>query len=860
MDSTHAQKEFGWQEALPKGAVSVSGRVWFQDLHGMRSVFVDQSPFYHFSVKDDVENRFAAVQLVDAELASVDQVCRAFSLKPRTFCRARRQLHRGGIEGLVKEKRGPKGRREKTQQLARTIVHLYGQGQSVYQIASRVGVCPRTVSRVLRDEGIARRGDRSVSQTLPFADLSPVHGVPEVCVERPTDADAVGTWRFTDEAVPSCPTEPPVEVSQVILPEGAGPQPVPAEVESAKQEPREAESLPAAEESLTTSAAATVEPPETAIPLVATAPDREACGASEDGSSVVATSIPYAEPLDRFFTVAGLIEEAPVSFTSAQAVPQAGALLGLALVEETHLFEEARTVYGRLKNSWYGLRSLLWTLIVMGLLRIKNPEQIKSADPASLGRVLGLPRSAEVKTIRRKLVEIARRGLAAEFHRGLAKRRAEKYAEEVATLYVDGHVRAYHGKHRIGKTYLTRNKSVMRGETDYWVHLRNGQPLLVVHDAANGAFAEVLRTQVLPEIRRAVGSRRLTVVFDRAGWSKELLRALLEAGFDFITYRKGPYEPLDEGRFHPVTIVRDGQRVTYELAEDVFQEKGWPPLRLIAVKKKDGGQVHIVATGRATWELLGKAVEGKDLPAAEVAWWMFHRWCQENWFKYMDQEYALDLLVEYGTEPDDPQREVINATWRRVERQLRAARATLNREEAKCAQRVIEDRKARRKKPADCQGCGSCARCRLRQQKELVAQARAKVESLLKTREETPRKIRLGEAKDRDPVKLTYERKLFTDTVKVCAYEIETRLFEMALGTFRRGPVEGRALIRDILQTSGDLRVEGELMEVHLDQLSTPRATRAMMAICERVNALSPRLPETNLRLRFFVKPRPVGG
>ena len=263
----------------------------------------------------------------------------------------------------------------------------------------------------------------------------------------------------------------------------------------------------------------------------------------------------------------------------------------------------------------------------------------------------------------------------------------------------------------------------------------------------------------------------------------------------------------------------------YELAEDVFQEDGWPPLRLLAVKKKDGGQTHIVATCRATWESLGKAVLGDDLPPGEVAWWMFGRWCQENWFKYMDQEYGLDLLGEHGTEPDDPQREVISAAWRQLTRQLRGARATLHREEAKCAQRVIEDRKARRKKPADCQGCGRCARCRLREQQEVVAHARAKVDQLLKMREETPRKIPLGQAKDRDPVKLSYERKLFTDTVKLCAYEIETRLFEMALGTFRRGPFEGRALIRDILQTSGDLRVEGEWLEVHLDQLSTPRAT-----------------------------------
>ena len=140
-----------------------------------------------------------------------------------------------------------------------------------------------------------------------------------------------------------------------------------------------------------------------------------------------------------------------------------------------------------------------------------------------------------------------------------------------------------------------------------------------------------------------------------------------------------------------------------------------------------------------------------------------------------------------------------------------------------------------------------------------MAEARAEVEQLLQRREQTPRKIPLGEASDRDPVKLSYERKLFTDTVKICAYEIETRLFDMVLGEFRRGPWEGRSLIRDMLQNSGNLRVNNETLEVHLDQLSTPRATLAMMSICEQLNALQPQLPESPLRLRFFVNPRPVG-
>ena len=46
---------------------------------------------------------------------------------------------------------------------------------------------------------------------------------------------------------------------------------------------------------------------------------------------------------------------------------------------------------------------------------------------------------------------------------------------------------------------------------------------------------------------------------------------------------------------------------------------------------------------------------------------------------------------------------------------------------------------------------------------------------------------------------------------------------------------------------------------MHLDQLSAPRYTEAMQSLCGQLNELSPSLPETSHKLRFFVKPRPVG-
>ncbi len=437
-------------------------------------------------------------------------------------------------------------------------------------------------------------------------------------------------------------------------------------------------------------------------------------------------------------------------------------------------------------------------------------------------------------------------------------------------------MRAYHGKHRIGQTRVSRLKRVMRAETDYWVHQASGQPLMVVHEAVDSSFREAMRDRLLPEIRQLVGDRRVRIVFDREGWSRELFDDLLRLNFDFTTYRKGPYEPLPESDFESTTLPVPGQpSVHYDLAETTFQQEGWPPLRLVAVKKQNGGQTHVLSTGQLTWESLDQEVGAADLAAAEVAWWMFHRWSQENWFKYMRAEYALDVLVDYSVELDDATRLVVNPRWRELDRQVASSRSRLERAEAKYARLVLQaEEKASEEKVLEensegksdtkAQSCSEenceCLSCRCRAQASEVAKLSAAYERLRSERHETPRKIPLSEASDRDEVKLSYERKLFTDTIKLSAYEIETRLYELLGETFCNSQTEGRGLIQAILRASGDLRVGSDVIEVHLDQLSAPRYTEAMQSLCRQLNALSPSLPETSHGLRFFVKPRPVGG
>lgn len=129
---------------------------------------------------------------------------------------------------------------------------------------------------------------------------------------------------------------------------------------------------------------------------------------------------PSERSADRLLARLGLLEEAPPLFGSASAVPRAGVLLALPVLIASGVFECAQNIYGSIGPSFYGLRTSLLTLLLMALWRIKRPENLKEYSPQSLGRVLGLDRAPEVKTLRRKLASLAATGRAAQFGDALA--------------------------------------------------------------------------------------------------------------------------------------------------------------------------------------------------------------------------------------------------------------------------------------------------------------------------------------------------------------------------------------------------------------------------------------------------------
>ena len=543
---------------------------------------------------------------------------------------------------------------------------------------------------------------------------------------------------------------------------------------------------------------------------------------------------PSDRSADRLLARLGLLEDAPPLFGSATAVPRAGVLLALPVLIASSVFECAQKIYGSLGPSFYGLRTSLLTLSLMALWRIKRPENLKEYSPQNLGRVLGLDRAPEVKTLRRKLASLAGSGRAAQFGVALAEQRVVLRGKAMGFLYVDGHVRVYHGQHALPKAHVARMRISLPATSDYWINDSSGDPLFVVTAAANAGLAKMLPS-ILDQVRKLVGKRRVTVVFDRGGFSPKLFQQIIAAGFDLLTYRKGRYPRIPRSRFSPHTARCGGRKVCYVLADqEVRLLKGKLQLRQVTRRMDNGHQTPILTTRR-------------DLAAAQVAYRMFDRWRQENFFKYLREEYALDALAEYAAVPDDPTREVPNPAWAALDAQLRQAWAWVDRLQSEYGLEALNNLEQKHRTMRGFKvAYGKLG-------KKIWA-AWQQVLQLEKRRAAVPRRVPVQEATDKPVVKLAPERKHLTNLIKMVAYQAESDLLRLVAPHYRRADDEGRTLIQAALSSAADLKVTKRELRVTLAPQSSPHRTHAIAALCAELNRNKALFPGSAMRLHYAIQ------
>jgi prepilin-type processing-associated H-X9-DG protein len=542
---------------------------------------------------------------------------------------------------------------------------------------------------------------------------------------------------------------------------------------------------------------------------------------------------PADRRIDRLFACLGLLDDAAPLFRPGDRVPRAGVLLAVPAILATGVLAAAREVYGSLGPAFYGLRTSIVAFLVMALLRIKRPEAIKEHSPQDLGRLLGLDRAPEVKTLRRKLARLAAAGRAADFGRALARRRVAAHGQAVGFLYLDGHVRVYHGRHEIPYAHVARMRLARPATSDYWVNDAQGDPLFVVTAEANAGLAKML-PPLLGEIRELIGERRVTVVFDRGGWSPQLFQDVLAQGFDILTYRKGRSRRVPRRLFRNVAESIDGKEVSYLLADQGIRLLGGRlRLRQVTRLSQDGHQTPIVTSRR-------------DLSALQVAFRMFERWRQENFFKYLREEFALDALLEHAVVDADAAREVPNPAWASLTAQIRSAREEVERASAVYGIDAFANpeqvrRTMRGFKIAHAEGSRA------------ILEALDRLAKLESRRAKVPRRVPVKDVVEGAVLKLAPERQHLSNVLKMVAYQAESDLVRRVRPHYRRAEQEGRTLVASALASAADIGVTTDELRVTLAPMSSRHRSRAVAALCDELNREPVRFPGTRLRLRFAV-------
>jgi len=546
---------------------------------------------------------------------------------------------------------------------------------------------------------------------------------------------------------------------------------------------------------------------------------------------------------ERMAAAMGMAGHAGTRFEPCDDVAFGGLLTGLPALCANGLLSGLDR-HLSLPAGYYSAMHILVLMGFMALARIRRPEGLRHVPPGELGRVLGLDRIPEVRTLREKMALMSSCGDVEAWMAELSERWMAEDPEEAGYLYVDGHVRVYHGDlAHLPRRYVSREKLCLRGTTDYWVNDALGRPFFVVSKALSEGLGAALLEDIVPQLLEQVPGQpdeaelavdphlhRFVIIFDREGSNHKLLSALWEKRIGAITYRKRVEEDWPETEFAEVEVPHPGGQVTrMRLASQLGELKaGKQSMPVLEVRRmsESGHQTAIITTAMS-------------LKIPEIAARMFSRWCQENFFGYMMEHYDLDGLVQYGAEEIPGTKQVINPKWRLLDKEVRDLRAQLRREQARFGTHVIKT------ETIDAETQGDRLQ-EIQQLEEKIARVKAQ-------RREVKRKVCIEDLPEEErPTQLRPLGKLFTDTVKMIAYRAETAMVGL-LRPYLAKEEEARALIRELFVSSADLRpsTEDNTLYVFVHRMASPAHDRAIEALLEKLTQENFRHPETGMKILY---------
>jgi hypothetical protein len=535
-------------------------------------------------------------------------------------------------------------------------------------------------------------------------------------------------------------------------------------------------------------------------------------------------------------------------FERCADVPKAGVLVALPALLASGLWQHTAEHF-QLPKGYYGLVHLFLLVAFLALARVRSLESLRYCAPGEWGKVLGLDRIPEVRTLRAKLDLLGQESAVAAWGAHLSQQWMSEDPESAGTLYVDGHVRVYHGSAaHLPKHYVPRQRLCLRASTDYWVNALDGQPFFVVHRPVDPGLLQVLEQTIIPRLEAEVPHQpsaaqlaadprldKFILVFDREGYSPDKLKSWKQRRIGCLTYHKhpGPDWPVAEFQTLPVPLAH-GNQEEMPLAERTTVLSNGFAVREIRHLEAGGHQTAILATAQT-------------LSRQAAAGLMFGRWSQENFLKYMREHYALDRLVSYQVDPLDETTPVVNPAWRTLDREVRRLSAQLHPKLARFGALNLTA-------PIEPAAVEAFLKKKAALQQD-IEQLQTQLQERKQERAALAHHVPLGQV----PVAERFDRlssgsKDLVDTIKLVAYRAETAMAHLVRPALAKGRQdEERRLLQSLYASEADLLPDeaAGTLTVRLHYPANPMLGRAIGQLCAELTATETVFPTTKLRLVY---------
>jgi hypothetical protein len=539
-----------------------------------------------------------------------------------------------------------------------------------------------------------------------------------------------------------------------------------------------------------------------------------------------------------------------------------------------------------------------------------------------------LDRIPEIKTLRTKIADLSVNNQSEKWLAQLSKQWMDMHPELAGVLYIDAHQNIiYAKKNQLPARYISRLRLCMSATTDYWVCDKLGQPFFSISKSVNGSMIELIKEEIIPRLEKDVPNQpdeqhlrldiylhKFMIVYDRESYSVLFIMQMWQKRIACLSYNKYVKETWSEEEFSPYQIVNDqGEKETIRLAErgvliesketealseilEVIefiqnQQEQPPTIKITHKRTKPKEQMWIREIRKLTPKGHQTSIitSNYKLDLIQIGYYMFARWNQENFFKYMIEHYGLDMLISHFLTPISDTQQLVNPAYRALDKQIRSLNAKLKniksmfgemhyikesqpkqaidkesaqnqvidkvvKQEQEVIDKKVIDKEVEQKK-TDKKQQREFAKFMHKKAnlQEDISIYEEQLNQLKVQRKEIPTKIPYSELPETEKFKAVYnERKQLVDTIKMICARSELATGSL-IGKNMSNPKESRALTAQFFNSNGDIKTDSQNKNLHicLHHQATKHEDLILEKLCKDLNETETIFPGTDLKLKY---------